>query len=82
MPVELKKDTREILAKHLGVTTEDVKNAEKNCNGQLFLHPNDLGVFEGFYILHIKIKDGIAPVIIPIDRFQKDANNGSNQKTS
>lgn len=72
MPVEMKEEIRKRVAGHIGATQEDMRKAEAECDGELFLYPVDTqGTLGGFYILHVPVKGKIAPTLFPIGYFVK-----------
>lgn len=69
MPVKLKPSIRKRLASQFCITCDDLRKAEEECDAQLFLCPNDKGVFEGFYLLHVPVQGKIAPTLFPLYYF-------------
>ena len=76
MPVEMKKEIRKRVACHIGATLEDMRKAESECDGELFLYPVDTkGTLGGFYILHVPAKGKIA------QRFSRLATSSNRRRT-
>ena len=72
MPVEMKGDIRKRVAGHIGATQEDMRKAEAECDGRLYMGPIDAtGTLGGFYLLHIPVKGKIEPTLYPLDYFVK-----------
>lgn len=72
MPVKLKPSIRKRIAEHMGTTCDELRKAEAECDGQLYMSPVDAkGTLGGFYLLHIPIKGKIAPTLYPIEYFVK-----------
>ncbi len=69
MPVKLKPSIRKRIACQMCTTQEALRKAEAECDAQLFLCPNENGVFEGFYLLHVPVKGKIAPTFFPLYYF-------------
>lgn len=69
MPVKLKPSIRKRLASQFCIPCDDLRKAEEECDAQLFLCPNDKGVFEGFYLLHVPVNGKIAPTFFPLYYF-------------
>ena len=65
MPVELKKEIRKRVACQTGSTQEDLRKAEEKCHGELYFAPNELGVLESFYLLHVPVRGKITPTFLP-----------------
>lgn len=79
MPVKLKPSICKRLASQFCITCDELRKAEEKCDAQLFLSPNNKGVFEGFYLLHVPVKGKIAPTFFPLYYFVGHAEHQDKQ---
>lgn len=72
MPVKMKKEIRKRVACMMGTTQKAIREAEAECDGQLYMGPIDAtGTLCGFFLFHVPVKGKIAPTFFPIGYFVK-----------
>ena len=69
MGFKLKSSIRKRVKEQLGATEEQIAEAEKNCDGCLYLMPKDGSVISCAHALTIRCADGERTILFPVDSF-------------